>query len=95
MVAVVGKPIDVTKVEHPTNEQVIELHTKFVTELKALYDRHKHRMGSDWARKYNRLYLEDEKPAKSAKFPSPSFTALSPSSSSTSPPSPSETKKHQ
>mmetsp|Transcript_56147 Transcript_56147/g.136018 ORF Transcript_56147/g.136018 Transcript_56147/m.136018 type:complete len:485 (-) Transcript_56147:3-1457(-) len=81
MIAVVGKPIDVAKTENPTNEQVVELHTKFVTELKGLFDRHKHRMGSEWARKHDTLYLEDEP------IPAPS----SPSPPPTSPSS----KKHQ
>ena len=67
IIVVVGKPIDVPKTDNPTNEQVIDLHTKFVTELKALYDRHKYRMGSDWATKYNRLYLEDEQPTTTGK----------------------------
>ena len=95
MIAVVGKPIDVTKVENPTNEKVIELHTKFINEIKALYDRHKHRMGVDWAKKYNRLYLEDEQPGND--FQSPKTSTLSSSvllSSSTST-SPTQTNNQQ
>jgi 2-acylglycerol O-acyltransferase 2 len=35
---VVGTPIEVTKLENPTNEQVEELHDKFVQALVALFD---------------------------------------------------------
>lgn len=58
MVVALGSPIDVTAVEHPTPEQVNELHAKYVTELKGLFNRHKSKMGSEWADKT--LYLEDE-----------------------------------
>ena len=33
----------------------------FVAEVRALYDRHKGRMGAEWAARRDKLYLEDEK----------------------------------
>ena len=60
-VAVIGAPIEVTKVAEPTKEQVEALHAKFVAEVRALYDRHKGRMGAEWAARRDKLYLEDEK----------------------------------
>ncbi|XP_063909878.1 2-acylglycerol O-acyltransferase 2-like [Zophobas morio] len=36
-----GKPIEVEKVESPTNEEIDSLHAKFVQELKDLFDLHK------------------------------------------------------
>ena len=61
LVAVIGAPIEVTKVAEPTKEQVEALHAKFVAEVRALYDRHKGRMGAEWAARRDKLYLEDEK----------------------------------
>jgi 1-acyl-sn-glycerol-3-phosphate acyltransferase len=61
MVIVLGEPIEVTKVDEPTPEQVQELHAKYVAAICALFDRHKHRMGEEWVqRRGRRLYLEDE-----------------------------------
>jgi hypothetical protein len=40
---VVGTPIEVTKLENPTNEQVEELHDKFVQALVALFDEYKYK----------------------------------------------------
>ena len=61
MVIVLGEPIEVTKVDEPTPEQVQELHAKYVVAICALFDRHKHRMGEEWVqRRGRRLYLEDE-----------------------------------
>ena len=62
ILVVLGKPIPVSEVANPTSEQIDALHAKFVTELKALYDRHKHRMGEHWARTHPKLYLETEEP---------------------------------
>jgi 2-acylglycerol O-acyltransferase 2 len=61
LIIVVGRPIHVHKVTDPTTEQVVELHGKFVTALKQLFQRHKYRMGSEWAATHDRIYLEDEK----------------------------------
>lgn len=58
MIVALGSPIDVTPVEKPTHEQINDLHAKYVTELRSLFDRHKSKMGSEWANK--KLYLEDE-----------------------------------
>ena len=37
----VGAPIEVAKVENPTNEQVDEIHSIFCKQLKELFDEHK------------------------------------------------------
>lgn len=58
MVAVVGVPLDVAKVEEPSREQVEALHARYVAALRELFERNKHRMGEGWESK--RLYLEDE-----------------------------------
>lgn len=42
---VFGEPIPVTKVEHPTNEQVEKLHEQFVNTLQKLFDQHKKALG--------------------------------------------------
>ena len=60
LVIAVGSPINVSKVESPTRDQVDALHRTFVKELKELYGRHKHRMGEAWAQAHDRLYLENE-----------------------------------
>lgn len=61
MVVCIGTPIDIdVKIVNPTTEQVNALHTRFVEELKDLYDRNKHRMGEAWAQQRDRLYLESE-----------------------------------
>ena len=61
LVVVVGPPLDaVARVEQPTQEQIDALHQRFVTALKELYQRHKHRMGVEWAQSHDRLYLESE-----------------------------------
>jgi 2-acylglycerol O-acyltransferase 2 len=39
----VGTPIEVTKLENPTNEQIEELHDKFVQALVALFDEYKYK----------------------------------------------------
>lgn len=38
-----GKPIDVEKVEAPTQEQVDKLHAQFIEELKELFESEKHK----------------------------------------------------
>lgn len=38
---IVGKPIDVEKIENPTEDDVNQLHKKYIQELQALYDKHK------------------------------------------------------
>ena len=64
MVVVLGKPIQVQQAieKNPSKEQIEELHATFVKELKALYDRHKHRLGSEWEHRHPKLYLESEEP---------------------------------
>eukprot|EP00727_Mastigamoeba_balamuthi_P001623 m51a1_g11458 putative mono- or diacylglycerol acyltransferase (768) ;mRNA; r:1297-4143 len=42
---VVAPPIHVERVEEPTEQQINELHDRFVKELIALFERHKHRVG--------------------------------------------------
>ena len=41
LITVIGKPIDVEKAEHPTHEQIDELHQRYKDELKKLFDEHK------------------------------------------------------
>lgn len=60
LVIALGHPIHVTKISNPTQEEVEALHAQFVEAIKALYDRHKYRMGKDWVKKRSRLYLENE-----------------------------------
>lgn len=47
-----GTPIDVPKIEEPTQEQVDEVHAKLMTQLVDLFEKHKH------------LYLQDPENAK-------------------------------
>ncbi|VDL79847.1 unnamed protein product [Nippostrongylus brasiliensis] len=42
---VLGAPIKVTKVDHPTQEQVDELHKLYITKLQELFDTHKTKYG--------------------------------------------------
>jgi hypothetical protein len=35
--SVVGSPIPVTRIEHPTEEDIVKLRKQYITELKALY----------------------------------------------------------
>jgi len=58
LIVCIGKPIEVEKVEHPTNEQVVALHARYVTELRALFDRYKPEMGEEYKNK--KLYLETD-----------------------------------
>lgn len=39
----VGRPIDVQKIKEPTQEQIDELHSKFIQELVDLFENEKHR----------------------------------------------------
>lgn len=39
----VGRPIDLQKTENPTQEEVDELHSKFVQQLVDLFESEKHR----------------------------------------------------
>ena len=41
----VGEPIHVTKVDNPTPEQVDQLHTRYITALSDLFEKHKHLRG--------------------------------------------------
>jgi hypothetical protein len=43
----VGAPIVVKKVDHPTSEQVAELHHIYCIQLKKLFDEHKTNYGID------------------------------------------------
>jgi 2-acylglycerol O-acyltransferase 2 len=38
---IVGKPIRVEKIDNPSAEQVLKLHTLYLEKLKALYDNYK------------------------------------------------------
>jgi len=58
LIVCIGKPIEVEKVEKPTNEQVVALHSQYVKELKALFDRYKGDMGEEY--KHKQLYLETD-----------------------------------
>ena len=61
MVIALGRPMEVNAVGmEPSQEQVDELHSRFVHELRGLFDRNKHRMGEQWAQAHDRLYLENE-----------------------------------
>ncbi|CAD7929742.1 unnamed protein product [Amoebophrya sp. A25] len=57
MVVVIGRPIPVERESDPTAEQISALHERYIRELRALFDRHKHRAGWGPGKK---LYLEDE-----------------------------------
>lgn len=39
----VGNPIDVEKTQKPTQEQIDELHGKFVKSLEEIFEKHKHK----------------------------------------------------
>ena len=41
----VGAPLKVNKVENPTNEEVDNLHSRYVTALRELFDKHKKNYG--------------------------------------------------
>ena len=41
----------VQQVEHPTQEQIDELHAKFTAALQKLFDNNKHVLGPVWAKK--------------------------------------------
>jgi len=58
MLCLVGRPIKVMKTGEPTQEEIDELSEKYITELKALFNRHKHKMGPGWENR--KLYMEDE-----------------------------------
>ncbi|XP_046557532.1 2-acylglycerol O-acyltransferase 2-like isoform X2 [Haliotis rubra] len=45
MNTVVGKPIEVTRNENPTNEEVADLHQKYIDALKDLFETHKTKYG--------------------------------------------------
>lgn len=65
-VFVVGTPIEVQKVEQPTQAQIDNLHDVFVAAMKDLYDKNVYRMGPEWLAARGKLYLESEKlPEKS------------------------------
>ncbi|KAL3277960.1 hypothetical protein HHI36_013300 [Cryptolaemus montrouzieri] len=51
---VVGEPIDVTKVEDPTPEQIHELHQKFIQKLTELFDTQK----EHYLKNYENIHLE-------------------------------------
>mmetsp|Transcript_19428 Transcript_19428/g.58667 ORF Transcript_19428/g.58667 Transcript_19428/m.58667 type:complete len:257 (+) Transcript_19428:234-1004(+) len=64
MIIVLGKPIEVERIEEPTSEQVEALHARYVDALADLFDRHKHRMGEEWVARRGTLFLEDGKPIR-------------------------------
>eukprot|EP00811_Abedinium_folium_P035472 NODE_8261_length_1509_cov_13.118669.p1 GENE.NODE_8261_length_1509_cov_13.118669~~NODE_8261_length_1509_cov_13.118669.p1 ORF type:complete len:334 (+),score=101.61 NODE_8261_length_1509_cov_13.118669:98-1099(+) len=41
MLVLIGKPLDVERVEEPSNEQVLELHARYIVALNGLFERHK------------------------------------------------------
>ena len=41
----VGKPVQVAKVDNPTMEQIAELHSKYVSALQSLYDEYNPKYG--------------------------------------------------
>ena len=41
----VGAPLKVNRVENPTNEEVDNLHSQYVTALRELFDKHKKNYG--------------------------------------------------
>lgn len=45
LTVVVGTPIKVNKVEQPTNQQILELHSRYVDAVKAIYDEHNPKYG--------------------------------------------------
>ena len=48
--------------------QIEALHAKYVDEIRALFDRHKGKMGAEWVKaRGEKLYLEDEGPSSSSK----------------------------
>mmetsp|Transcript_38617 Transcript_38617/g.70247 ORF Transcript_38617/g.70247 Transcript_38617/m.70247 type:complete len:330 (+) Transcript_38617:123-1112(+) len=65
LVVVIGKPIHVDRVDSPTQEQVDELHAKYVDALRKLFHTYKGHMGKDWPRQM--LYMEDETPVSNDK----------------------------
>jgi 2-acylglycerol O-acyltransferase 2 len=67
LVVALGPAIYVKQVENPTRQQIDELHAKFVTDIKSLYDRHKQKMGKEWVQQHEKLYLESENPTTSSK----------------------------
>ena len=68
MVIALGTPIEVEKVEQPSSAQIEALHAKYVEEIRALFDRHKGKMGAEWVKaRGEKLYLEDEAPSSSSK----------------------------
>ena len=68
MIIVLGAPMEVERVESPTSAQIEALHAEYVIAIRALFDRHKAKMGDEWvAARGVKLYLEDEAPPKSGK----------------------------
>lgn len=57
IVVAIGPPIDVQKVPNPTEAQVDELHAKYLQSYQELFDRHKSKLGTEWAKKT--LLFED------------------------------------
>merc|ERR1711920_1129064 len=58
MVCCIGAPILVEQKDNPSSADIEALHEKYVTALRDLFDRHKHRMGKEWENK--QLYLENQ-----------------------------------
>merc|ERR1711970_1669681 len=71
MVIGIGPAISVKKVEHPTSKQIDDLHAKYVAALRDIFDKTKHEMGPEYAKK--RLYLETETIPKKNKRTLPSI----------------------
>jgi 2-acylglycerol O-acyltransferase 2 len=48
---VIGEPMEVEQVDNPTEEQIDQLHARFVVELQKLFDEYKHKVGGNWHNK--------------------------------------------
>lgn len=48
---VIGEPMEVEQVDNPTDEQINQLHERFVAELHKLFDEYKHKVGGNWHNK--------------------------------------------
>ena len=51
IVSLVGAPLPVPRIEHPTPADVDDLHARFCAALTALFDGHKHLLGPEWEKK--------------------------------------------
>ena len=61
LVVAMGTPIPSLQTENPSQGQIDALHAAFVKAIRDLHDRYKHKMGLEWARSHDRLYLENQR----------------------------------